>query len=48
MCKEKNFAGGGVPGLPRENNAVARYQEFFFYPGRGGFVCSLMGSLSCG
>ena len=30
--KEKFSQGVGVPGLPRENNAIARYQEFFFYP----------------
>ena len=29
----KKFSlGVGVPGLPRENNVVAWYQEFFFYP----------------
>ena len=32
-CVRKKFSQGvGVPGLPRENNAVAQYQEFFFYP----------------
>ena len=32
-CARKKFSQGvGVPGLPRENNAVAQYQEFFFYP----------------
>ena len=32
-CVRKKFSQGvGVPGLPRENNVVARYQEFFFYP----------------
>ena len=29
-CVRKKISQGvGVPGLPRENNAVARYQEFF-------------------
>ena len=32
-CVRKKISQGvGVPGLPRENNVVARYQEFFFYP----------------
>ena len=32
-CERKKFSQGvGVPGLPRENNVVARYQEFFSTP----------------
>ena len=32
-CVRKKFSQAvGVPGLPRDNNAVAQYQEFFFYP----------------
>ena len=49
-CVRKKFSQGvGVPGLPRENNAVAQYQEFFFYPPPGpgrlsGLLCAIRNS----
>ena len=30
--RKKISQGMGVPGLPRENNVVARYQDFFLPP----------------
>ena len=44
--RKTSLPGVGVPGFPRENNAVARYMEFFSTPPPGSYTRGVRGTCS--